>query len=308
MRDTLFIIGNGFDLHHELPTHYCDYKAFLRQRDLNLVHRMDELFQMNGIAEKDIKLWSNLEERTRFFPNLDFESLRDDAFEASEQDMDRASYWDDPQYIAGNYVKGWIDFYDEFTGHFKEWIDSIDVGKACMDEKLGLEKNALFLNFNYTKTLEIVYGIPAGNILYIHVNEGKYVFGNNQPKNIPYPNPEGTYIDEDGNESSDEDIRNVEVKKVLNGAYSTIYEAYFKNSDGLIKKYGAWFSQISKFRKIVFMAVSFGKEDKPYFDFISQNANNCNEWLFYYRSDDDLANAKKYAEKFNIQNAEYRQW
>lgn len=308
MSDTLFIIGNGFDLHHKLPTRYCDYKTFLYQRDPNSVSRMDELLQINGIAEKDIKQWSSLEEYTRHFPDLDFESLHDEAFDSSEQDMDRASYWDDPQYIAGNYVKKWVDFYNEFTNRFKKWIDSIDVCKACMEEKMGLETNALFLNFNYTKTLEIVYGIPAENILYIHVNEERYVFGNNQPQNIPYPNPERTYIDENGKETSDEDTREVDVRKRLNEAYLAIYETYFKNSESLIKKYNSWFSRISRCKKIIFMGVSFGNEDALYFDFVFQNAKRCDNWQFYCHSGNDFQAAKDYAEKFNLQNAEYIKW
>lgn len=308
MNDTLFIIGNGFDLHHKLPTRYCDYKKSLLKRNPNLVRRMDELLQINGIAEKDIKQWSSLEEYTRHFPDLDFESLHDYAFDSSEQDMDRASYWDDPQYIADNRVREWIDFYNEFTEPFKEWIDSIDVAKAKKDEELAVDSNASFLNFNYTKTLEIVYGIPAESILYIHVNEGRYVFGNNQPKNIPYPNPERTYIDENGNETSDEDIREVDVRKRLNEAYLAIYETYFKNSESLIKKHNSWFFRISRCKKIIFMDVSFGYEDALYFDFIFQNAKSCNEWQFYVHTDDDIQEAKSYAKKFTIQNVEYIKW
>ena len=308
MSESLYIIGNGFDLHHSLPTSYGDYKSFLQKRDPNLVHRMDELLQVNGIAEKDIKQWSNLEEYSRHFPELDFESLHDDAFDASEQDMDRASYWDDPPYIAANYVKAWIDFYNAFTAHFKESIDSIDVSMACKDEKLDIDSDASFLNFNYTRTLEILYNVPANNMLYIHVNKGNYVFGNNQAKSIPYPNPEGLYIDEDGRETSDEDIRNVEVKKVLNGAYSVIYETYFKNSESLIQENSRWFSRISGCKRIVFMGVSFGKEDAIYFDFIFQNAKNCDEWLFYCHSEGDFQVAKNYAQKFDVQNAEFKKW
>ncbi len=29
---SLFILGNGFDLHHGLPTRYTDFMAFMKQR------------------------------------------------------------------------------------------------------------------------------------------------------------------------------------------------------------------------------------------------------------------------------------
>ena len=32
MTDTLYIIGNGFDLHHELPTSYASFRNYANKR------------------------------------------------------------------------------------------------------------------------------------------------------------------------------------------------------------------------------------------------------------------------------------
>ena len=48
MSASLYIIGNGFDLHHSLPTSYGDYRKFLQGRHPEFVDRVDEMFYMNG--------------------------------------------------------------------------------------------------------------------------------------------------------------------------------------------------------------------------------------------------------------------
>ena len=79
----------------------------------------------------------------------------------------------------------------------------------------------MFLNFNYTDTLEKVYGIPASNILYIH---GNALRGNNlilghhdatlfQGKTIPAFNAaeeHGIYM-----EDIEEDFRLQEAKEII---------------------------------------------------------------------------------------------
>lgn len=308
MNKTLYLIGNGFDLHHNLKTSYAHYKDFLRSLYPNFVEQMDGLFRENGIPDDDIEYWSKLEEHTRFFPDLDYETMLENALDASEQDMDRAGYWDDPPYIAKTYGEEPKNFFEEFTCHFREWIDSIEICKKLKDEQLDLEPSALFLNFNYTKSLEILYKVPAENILYIHVDGANYVFGNNQPSKEPYLNPERIYIDEDGRETSDDDPRQIEVKKELNGIYSSIHGTFFKNSRGLIGKNVDFFSKIAGISRIVVMGLSIGIEDEIYINYISGVVDKSCEWHFYYHSDSDKRTIEKVVAKFNIQNEAYIKW
>lgn len=50
--------------------------------------------------------------------------------------------------------------------HFREWVESIDVSK--IKPVLDLPDTASFVTFNYTPTLEYVYGVRSANILHIH--------------------------------------------------------------------------------------------------------------------------------------------
>lgn len=53
------------------------------------------------------------------------------------------------------------------TVEFRDWAYDIHYPKCVRLMNFDAE-TALFMNFNYTKTLEDVYGIPASDILHIH--------------------------------------------------------------------------------------------------------------------------------------------
>ena len=63
--------------------------------------------------------------------------------------------------------KGSIDFIYNFTGiYFYNWLKSIKFNAVIPD--LNISKNDLFINFNYTNTLQTVYKIPNNRVLHIH--------------------------------------------------------------------------------------------------------------------------------------------
>lgn len=41
----LFIIGNGFDIAHNLPTKYADFKKFLEKTDIKLFNKIFEIYK-----------------------------------------------------------------------------------------------------------------------------------------------------------------------------------------------------------------------------------------------------------------------
>ena len=55
MKD-LYIIGNGFDLHHDIPSRYLDYRNWLEQNKPSILYTIDELF--NSV---DDRWWSHFE-------------------------------------------------------------------------------------------------------------------------------------------------------------------------------------------------------------------------------------------------------
>lgn len=307
---TLFVIGNGFDLHHRLLTSYGDFKEYLEGVDGTLVDELDSILSEKGFDPDDVEKWSRLEQFLAEFPNMDFEQLEEKAFDGAEQDMDRAGYWHDPGYIAETESGKLCDLLIAVKSNFKEWVDSICVDKIQRDKSLIFPNDAYFLNFNYTKTLEQVYGISEERVLHIHNGNDEYVLGHNQEKEIPYPNEENLIPGENGNlVSGDNDSRDADVRRALNKAYLSVYNAYYKNTSELLRKNAAWLKSVSDAHEIVFMGLSMGNEDFPYLDFISRKARNCNTIKAYYHTLQDLVSMSVILEcKFPKAKIDFLKW
>lgn len=68
--------------------------------------------------------------------------------------------------------------HDEITKSFTEWIKTLDTTslKTCV----RLPDAGLYVSFNYTDTLERVYGVDENRILYIHgkaLRDAKLIYG-----------------------------------------------------------------------------------------------------------------------------------
>lgn len=123
-----------------------------------------------------------------------------------------------------------------------------------------LNRNCLFLNFNYTDTLEKVYGIPASNILYIH---GNALRGNNlilghhdatlfQGKTIPAFNAaeeHGIYM-----EDIEEDFRLQEAKEIIKDYFRKTY----KDTASIIRYYQSFFNSLATVYEVYIRSFSFG--------------------------------------------------
>src|SRR4051794_30455176 len=64
----LYIIGNGFDLHHGLKSRYWNFRAYVVDKDNDLVEKLEEYFG-------DDALWSDFEETLSY---LDTEQIIDE--------------------------------------------------------------------------------------------------------------------------------------------------------------------------------------------------------------------------------------
>ena len=56
----LYIIGNGFDLHHDLRTSYSDFGKFLNKRNISLY---DQLLDYFGFEDVDVRSAAKKENR-----------------------------------------------------------------------------------------------------------------------------------------------------------------------------------------------------------------------------------------------------
>lgn len=156
----LYILGNGFDLYHGLPTRYEDYKRFLSDKHpwTQSGYANFNYLDINGEGER----WSNVEKAL----HIDYSSLISDFIEEGFPSLSsNCQRWNDALAEMDEATR----FIYEFTGEaYAEWISSVDI--CAVSQKLQLDRNGRFITFNYTSTLESVYSIDSNNILHVHGN------------------------------------------------------------------------------------------------------------------------------------------
>ncbi len=195
----LYIIGNGFDLAHELPTSYNkNLKPILEKNDKELFDLVNNLyFVLNSNSQDDY--WFEFEKHIGEITDIEqhkfmdfLKKQTDDFYENTElPSVTNFSFDPDDDNYGDIYteteraISAISDMNPNFD--YKSWdnLDKIrsfiDLGFKQMIEKANLDlinkekldsinfqSSDFFINFNYTNTLETVYGISPDHILHIH--------------------------------------------------------------------------------------------------------------------------------------------
>ena len=161
---TLHIVGNGFDLAHGIASSYADFKDYAwKHGDQYLMGLLETCYPDVNPWNGELYLWSDLE---RALGNLDFQA----AFEASTDDIQLedghegryiAQMEDAPEFLLGM-------MFDAFHRAFEDWANDIDNNVDPIPNLFHFGGGDNYLSFNYTDTLEKVYGVPRNRINYIH--------------------------------------------------------------------------------------------------------------------------------------------
>jgi len=113
----IYIIGNGFDLHHGVQSSYTKFGEFVQKENSELHNLFEEYFSFEGN-------WSSLEDT---LAHLDTDSIIDYAenFLVSYADEDWSdSYHHDYQYEVNRIVKA---LSKDLKNHFTRWILSLKI-------------------------------------------------------------------------------------------------------------------------------------------------------------------------------------
>lgn len=237
----LYIIGNGFDLWHELPTSYYDFYVFAK----DLLDEMESyyLFDMTHSGP-----WSDFEnslgrfEWEYFYEAYNHIDVASDSFKSSEV----YGLEDELTEQADSHVEA-------IKESFRDWIEGIDV--LTTHQKLNLPKDASYLTFNYTSTLQSVYGISGDKVLHIHGQAENYdelIFGHGETIE------EEPELDENGDS-------NRTMFSDAEGAAKYPFYAFQKPVQEVLKNNPVFFESLSDNLEIIVIGHSFNKVDLPYF-------------------------------------------
>lgn len=270
--DRLYIIGNGFDIHHEIDSKYSDFKEWVRTKwkKSSLIGLMDTFFS------NDREFWADIENA---LGEYDEEEITDYCEPDNPEDFkyEHPGQWQDG--VEGGIPWIFGQTMDEFRDAFDSWVRSIDISEIETD--LYLPKTAKYLTFNYTETLESAYGIPKENVLHIH--------GSRLERGDEFVIGHGNLRDKD------EPLRNEAILLPYQNAYSEvirIMNEWKKDPDRLIKQNEAYFNSLDTCRAVCIMGLSFNDIDMPYLQKVAASVNADCKWLLYYHTKRDKERAE----------------
>lgn len=286
----LFIIGNGFDLGHDLPTSYWDFRSFLEKKHPAFLNDFEEKYYLWG---HDLKtsLWNNIEFN---LANIQDDILYNQMAQSSGLRLEIENV--DIEDTLTYYFVEQFKFIEKLTLYLEEWIAEVNEELPDTTRRTSLIKESSsdkFITFNYTTTLEEIYKIENVNILHIHgvVNsEDELVLGHSNLKRIDYFRKKYREFQNKGNTQ-------------ISPIYSALSQ-YCINTYKDVRKYiPKLFSlNYNSVEKIMIIGHSLSDVDLPYFAKIKGFIEDDIAWCVYYYCEDEAAMLKKQLKKIDIQD------
>lgn len=270
----LYLIGNGFDIHHRIRCKYPDFQIYLHERKSVLENRLFQVYDLHlG------NLWSSLEDN---LGEITPEAILDNSVygpmvmiltDISGEKI--ALSIDDYSECVSEIGYTLERLYNALQTEFINWILQLESASSIQKVVINKEKSA-FVSFNYTQTLENTYGISSSKILYIHgcaARNDNLIFGHNKTPN--------ELLKKWGNQFSEEDIDSLVV-----AAYELCI--LYKDVDLIIEKNALFWETIKNVEKIHVWGLSLSEVDIPYIKYINSIiTHNSVQWEFSWYSESD---------------------
>ncbi len=252
--ETLFIIGNGFDLYHGLDSSYHDFYCWLNQNGhKDFIENMEKIFPDVTKDQRKL-LWCDFE---KALGQYNAQKIHD----TFGSHIDDSFYDENKQTEAINRIAPVLN---NIKPLMKEWAKSLSTKKIT--PKLQLSKNSRYINFNYTTVLEDLYDIPKENILHIHgsvTDEEDIVVGYN-----------------DGNDSAEINTDNINLERSLENIEKEMHK-FYKDTGDIIDKYNdVFFDQLYDISRVVVLGHSLSSIDILYISRVVECVEDDTHWHF----------------------------
>lgn len=295
----IFIIGNGFDRAHHLPTQYTDFRKFLLNEGSSFV-RTIEMLSTSDLDE----LWHNFEDG---LGKLSGEFVSSEALDKRNKFNDEFDYQPVDDHITRFLISEYFDDLNKLDALVKQWITSVDISNTnalCKYSRI-FNDQSIFVNFNYTLTLENIYKIPRENILHIHgsVND-QPIMGHG--KDLDYHAKAPSFRD------YEQEYRGFDGEQVsgflesFNQATSDFYQSSTKDVNGFLRVLEDFiWSNVGddEIDSIVVLGHSLGEADLPYFQELLEILDGV-KWKISYFDDNDFKFKEQQLEKLECQKVE----
>lgn len=266
MTHRLYVIGNGFDLHHGIPSNYSDFGRYVRTADPATFRLISDFLFV------DNDFWSNFEER---IATLDTDLVIDHAMQFlvpyGAEDWSDA-YHHDFEYEIEQIALG---LSSEMQSRFAEWIRTLPIPPHSNATLLNcIDRTSRFLTFNYTPTLQQLYGVPDANVLHIHGSS---------------LNPDSALVLGHGWERGTEERLSRQIDeetdtRVAGGLrqIDDYFDDTFKPTRKIIEENSAFFEGLSGTSEVCVLGHSLAEVDAVYFEEIIKRADPSTQWVISY--------------------------
>ena len=257
-KNKLFILGNGFDIAHSLPTRYRHFRKYLYLIQERQPNQFDDRNRNALIAYLDSRCngadWKDIEYALGLFPLY-----------IKPYNPEKENRHEKEQYA---FYQSCI--LSEVIESFEKWVNSISVDSVKPKSKMSQiikSGDFAFLTFNYTPVLEKVYHVEDDSICHIHGKQGeRIIMGHNR-------------LHEEANELW-----------LLSDVAPYLHEEFFrlyKNPIVNIRRNQDFFDSLTELLEIYSFGFSFSDPDHEYVKLICEKTTEKTVWFFNAFSSED---------------------
>lgn len=284
--NVLYIIGNGFDLHHGVLSSYKSFAIWLKRKNRELYDKLKIVCRVGY-------LWKDFEGALPYVNRDYFLGMGDILLpQGWTEDDGYAELFYAQDYVRGETVMLWEDI----LKWFRKWVLSISWHDECNLKKLRLDDEARYITFNYTPFLETEYGIPAENILYIHGNRA-------DKKHLPIIGHDGRDTFEDWYRSAPRYLKRYYKGKqsmlpeveMMTGSVEEFYSLSEKPVEKILMENQTFIEDLYDVEYIYVLGHSLGNVDLPYFRVINLANDNPEriKWIVSYYLESERAQLER---------------
>jgi hypothetical protein len=313
---TLYILGNGFDIHHGVRCQYADFKSWLQDNRHDVYQIMSRLY---GNHLDSAEWWQDFENNLACFDVEGYQKrIAQAGYYQYKHEMEEVY----GQSIADEAIDDLeVQFPDEASNHFHrvgkwarfemkqlkealfnafgEWVESISLPskRRCMR---NLDRDALFMTFNYTRTLEDVYGIDEEDVRHMHGvvgGRGAFVVGHGLTaeeimqkdfdENVYFRDPE-----------KDQGEDNVRMK-----LFEVLGDEMKKPVQEIIQENKVFFNDLHGIHKVIILGLSYSPIDLPYLERVFEVVGRDVHTVLGWHVIKDKNNAKSFSLSARLTNA-----
>ncbi len=298
----LIITGNGFDLAHGLRTNYSDFRDYLLSYEKEPEVIMGRFALLRSISEEDQNRHRFYEKLSKFIPEYELWNLFEDALgilDAEEVKGSNSSYYlgygDDNWRDSANHdyqemIGEDLDFASQVPVFLSEWIKSVSTKTEPIISQNVIMPNDLYLNFNYTDTLESTYGIPENRVLYIHGKalRGDTLIVGHHDNEYFSPKPTPRFESEEDYERYIDDIGSIDFREQeAEEKIKTYFRTTYKDSSKIISRNKGFFGTLSQVTDVYVLGHSLSMIDFEYFNEIKRQIPASCPWFVSWCTQND---------------------